>query len=110
MTLVVTNSIASDQVSAPAVVDPLPAAAFHWTADDLVVTFGNDSQDANAFLWAFGDGVTSTLPAPTHTYPISGTYLVTLTAYNGCGEDIVAETVHVTAEYSWHVYLPLVIK
>jgi len=110
VTLVVTNSIASGQVSAPAVVAPLPAAAFHWTADDLVVTFGNDSQDADVFLWAFGDGVTSTLPAPIHTYPISGTYLVTLTAYNGCGEDIVAETVYVTAEYSWHVYLPLVIR
>ncbi len=69
VTLVVTNSVASDQVSALAVVDPLPDAAFHWTADDLVVTFVNDSQDADAFVWAFGDGVTSTLPAPTHTYP-----------------------------------------
>jgi serine protease AprX len=109
VTLVVTNSVASDQVSALAVVDPLPAAAFHWTAADLVVTFGNDSQDADAFLWAFGDGVTSTLPAPTHTYPISNTYPVTLTAYNGCGQDTVEAGVHVTRP-TWHVYLPLVVK
>jgi len=110
VTLIVTNTIGSDQASAPAVVDPLPAAAFHWTAADLVVTFGNDSQDADAFLWAFGDGMTSTLPAPTHTYPISNSYLVTLTAYNGCGQDAYAATVQVTAERSWRFYLPLVVK
>ncbi len=110
VTLIVTNSIGSDQVSAPAVVDPLPEAGFHWTAGDLVVTFGNDSQDAGAFLWAFGDGVTTTVPAPTHTYPISNTYLVTLTAYNGCGQDTYVEAVRVTAEHSWRFYLPLVVK
>jgi PKD repeat protein len=109
VTLAVTNTIASDQVSALAVVDPLPEADFHWTADDLVVTFGNDSQDADAFLWAFGDGVTSTLPAPTHTYPISNSYLVTLTAYNGCGQDAYAATMHVPGR-SWWVYLPLLVK
>jgi len=109
VTLVVTNTIASDQVSALAVVDPLPAAAFHWTTADLTVTFGNDSQDADAFLWAFGDGVTSTLPAPTHTYPVSNSYLVTLTAYNRCGQEPYAATVQVTG-LSWHVYLPLVVK
>jgi len=109
VTLVVTNTIGSDQSSALVVVDPLPAAAFHWTADDLVVTFGNDSQDADAFLWAFGDGITSTLLAPTHTFPISGTYLVTLTAYNGCGEDAYAASVHVSG-LSWRVYLPLMVK
>jgi len=109
VTLFVTNTIGFDHVSALAVVEPLPTAAFHWTAADLEVAFGNDSQDANAFLWAFGDGVTSTLPAPTHTYPISNSYLVTLTAYNGCGQDAYAATVQVT-ERSWHVYLPLVVK
>ncbi|MBN1136959.1 MAG: S8 family serine peptidase [Anaerolineae bacterium] len=110
VTLAVTNTTASDQASALAVVDPLPVAAFHWTAADLTVTFGNDSQDAGAFLWAFGDGVTSTLPAPTHTYPVSNTYLVTLTAYNGCGQDAYAAAVPVTEGRSWRVYLPLVTK
>ncbi|MDB5269912.1 MAG: hypothetical protein JWP58_2952 [Hymenobacter sp.] len=37
------------------------------------------------WLWAFGDGTTSTLQNPTHTYTASGTYNVTLTATNGNG-------------------------
>jgi gliding motility-associated-like protein len=31
------------------------------------------------YTWEFGDGATSNLPEPTHTYPNSGTYDVTLT-------------------------------
>ena len=107
VTLVVTNTLASDQASALAVVNPPPAAAFHWAADYLEVTFWNDSQDADAFLWAFGDGVTSTLPAPTHTYPISNTYVVTLTAYNDCEQDAYVTTVRAVQKH-WLVYLPLI--
>ncbi|MBQ6071519.1 MAG: PKD domain-containing protein [Bacteroidales bacterium] len=36
------------------------------------------------YLWTFGDGYTSTLSNPSHTYSIAGTYTVRLTAsYNG---------------------------
>ncbi|MEL5994237.1 GEVED domain-containing protein [Hymenobacter segetis] len=38
-----------------------------------------------SWLWAFGDGTTSTLQNPTHTYTASGTYNVTLTATNTNG-------------------------
>lgn len=44
------------------------------------VTFTNNSQNAHLFLWDFGDGNTSTLPQPTHTYQDTGTFLVTLIA------------------------------
>ena len=40
------------------------------------------------YLWAFGDGITSTLEAPTHTYGVAGTYTVTLTATSEWGEDV----------------------
>lgn len=38
----------------------------------------------NAWDWDFGDGTTSTLQNPTHTYPAPGTYNVTLIATTTC--------------------------
>ena len=57
------------------------------------VSFTNTSVDGNggsptAFSWDFGDGNTSTLENPTHTYtdPVGGTYDISLTVTfsNGC--------------------------
>jgi subtilisin family serine protease len=41
------------------------------------------------FLWNFGDGITSTLEAPSHVYPTADVYTVTLTATNDFGSDAV---------------------
>ncbi|HHN93139.1 MAG TPA: DUF11 domain-containing protein, partial [Anaerolineae bacterium] len=57
--------------------------------------FGNLSQDATAYRWAFGDGVTSTLPSPTHTFAAPGDYTVHLTGTNSCGQDVTSATVTV---------------
>jgi PKD repeat protein len=40
-----------------------------------------------SWLWNFGDGTTSTLKNPSHTYTVSGLYSVRLTATNECGGD-----------------------
>lgn len=48
------------------------------------VTFENLSENADAYLWDFGDQTTSTEEAPIKTYE-SGTYLVNLTATNRAG-------------------------
>ena len=48
----------------------------------LTVTFDNTSIGADQFLWEFGDGITSTLAAPTHVYTIAGNFTVTLKAAN----------------------------
>ena len=46
----------------------------------LDVDFTNLSLgDFTASLWDFGDGITSTVESPTHTYTTSGVYTVTLT-------------------------------
>lgn len=45
-----------------------------------------------AFLWDFGDGITSTLAHPTHTYTAPGTYTVTLIAYGECAPDVATAT------------------
>ena len=39
--------------------------------------------NANTWLWNFGDGNTSTLQNPTHTYTTEGNFTVSLTASNG---------------------------
>ncbi len=48
------------------------------------------------WLWNFGDGNTSTLQNPSHTYAASGTYTVTLTASNTIGSDVETKTSYVT--------------
>jgi len=72
----------SDQVE----VLPAPVAGFDYAADGLMVTFTNTSEYADDYLWAFGDGITSTLEHPVHLYDEAGAYTATLWAY-GCGVD-----------------------
>ncbi len=56
---------------------------------DGVVTYTNTSIGTLLIhTWSFGDGTTSTLPAPTHTYSSVGTYTNSLIilATNGCSD------------------------
>lgn len=46
------------------------------------VLFQSNTSLATGILWQFGDGSTSTLTAPTHTYQQAGRYAVTLIASN----------------------------
>lgn len=46
------------------------------------VTFSNLSTSGEEWAWTFGDGATSTLKSPSHTYKKPGTYLVTLKVDN----------------------------
>lgn len=69
-------------------VDVAPVAAANLNSetvciDDPMVTFVNQSQNANGYLWDFGDGGTSTDANPWHLYAAVGVYNVTLTAING---------------------------
>jgi PKD repeat protein len=61
-----------------------PSAAFSYTANQLIVNFTCNTLGAN-YLWDFGDGNTSTLQNPSHTYLAAGNYNVTLSVTNDCG-------------------------
>ena len=63
-------------------------AAATYSVVDNVVTFTNSSVNATSFHWDFGDGETSTLQDPVHTF-LSGSYTVTLIAGNGCDADTI---------------------
>jgi len=56
------------------------------------VTFTANATDSDGrnmtYVWDFGDGTTGTGPAPTHTYAQPGSYIVTVTATNDCGQSI----------------------
>jgi PKD repeat protein len=51
---------------------PTPACVSH------AVLFTNASTNAGGFVWHFGDGTTSTVNSPTHSYATAGSYTVTL--------------------------------
>lgn len=48
--------------------------------------------EALTYLWDFGDGATSTLPNPTHTYADNGVYPVSITVDDGHGHPATANT------------------
>lgn len=50
----------------------------------LAVALGNNSSNALAYSWDFGDGNTSTDFAPSHIYSQGGNYVIQLTAYGEC--------------------------
>lgn len=66
-----------------------------FSANDVCETdsaiFSNQSNDATAYNWKFGDGLNSAQTDPKHLYNIGGitkTYNVTLVAVSGCSDSI----------------------
>jgi len=66
----------------------------------LTVQFTDDSTSTNGaittWLWEFGDGTTSALPSPTHTYSV-GTYTVKLTVTGPGGTDSIVKTAYIVS-------------
>lgn len=62
----------------------LPVSQFSYVIGSGVnqVVFTNTSLNADNYLWNFGDGTTSALHSPTHSYAANGTYTVSLTTSN----------------------------
>ncbi|MDD3666455.1 MAG: PKD domain-containing protein, partial [Bacteroidales bacterium] len=89
------NSGCADTIVKQVVVVPAPAAAF--TADTVCLgsatTFTDQSSGGalpiTSWLWNFGDGTTSVLQNPVHTYAGSGSYIVNLqiATQGGCTDD-----------------------
>ena len=62
-----------------------PQADFSYAKNGLEVTFTNASKNSTSYMWAFGDGATSTEVSPVHTYAAPGDYTVSLTAMDDMG-------------------------
>jgi hypothetical protein len=63
-----------------------PVANFSSTNSFYTYVFTNTSSNATSYSWDFGDGNTSNAANPLHIYAADGSYTVTLTATNSCGE------------------------
>jgi len=106
VTLTATNDEGSNTTTKSGVITVsnaigIPSASF--TADSttgsapLNVQFTDTSSNTpTAWVWSFGDGESSTLPNPSHTYTAAGNFTVKLTASNTGGTDTVIRTDYIT--------------
>lgn len=76
-----------------------PVAAFAadvTTTCTGIVNFTNQSSSsATGWVWTFGDGGTSTLQNPSHTYTTNGTYTVKLKVTSCAGKDSLIKTSYI---------------
>lgn len=70
-----------------------PVASFTFNQNCQTVNFTNNSTGGISYLWHFGDGDTSSLLNPNHSYLSSGTYLVSLIANSGVCSDTIIDTI-----------------
>ncbi|MFT5777469.1 MAG: PKD repeat protein [Crocinitomicaceae bacterium] len=75
-----------------------PVPLYSFIDAGAVVTFTDASTSTSppaTYFWDFGDGNTSTLQNPVHTYATDGTYTACLTVTDLCGTDSTCQTVTV---------------
>ena len=92
------SSTATKTISATAAA---PVASFTASPTSgtvpLVVSFANNSTgNVTSYSWSFGDGSSSTVQNPTHTYYTAGTYPVSLTATGPGGTNTQTQTGYIT--------------
>jgi PKD repeat protein len=92
----------SKQITVASAPNTPPVADFSSSCSGLTCSFTDRSTDADgtvtAWSWTFGDGASSTVQDPSHTYAAGGSYIVELTAKdNGDGTGAVSRQVSVTA-------------
>ncbi len=85
---------------------PIPVASFTYAAQNdgtpLTVQFTDTSTNTpTSWAWNFGDGTTSTLHNPSHTFSTIGTFTISLVATNASGSST-AVTHSITTEPSFN--------
>jgi PKD repeat protein len=81
---------------------------FSNLTNGLQVSFSDSSLNAQSLSWDFGDGSTSSLANPNHTYNSPGYYFVCLTATGICNASVFCDTIAVCldtakAGFGWNV-------
>jgi len=71
-----------------------PSANFGYTQNGNQLIFSDSSSLASNYYWDFGDGFSSIVQNPTHTYVANGSYNVSLISRNSCDADTITKTIH----------------
>src|SRR5207253_1402294 len=72
-----------------------PTSSFTFTNAGLTINFYCPTSGLT-YLWNFGDGGTSSVQNPIHTYSSTGSYTVTLTVSNSCGNNVSSQSITVS--------------
>jgi hypothetical protein len=75
----------------------IPSAAYSYAMNNNTVYFTNTSLNSTSFDWNFGDGNTSTIANPQHTFANPGTYNISLTASTNCNQFTTIDTIIITS-------------
>lgn len=82
---------------APTSVAAFVASAVTGNAGVTAISFTNNTTGAwDSVLWNFGDGTTSTLASPSHTYVAAGTFAVSLTVSGKGGTNTGTRAAYIT--------------
>jgi PKD repeat protein len=73
-----------------------PVTAVAYTVDSLTVHFAGTAHCADSVRWDFGDGASSTVQNPEHTYPSPGSYEGHLYGFSLPGSDTTHFTIQLT--------------
>jgi PKD repeat protein len=95
--LTVTNSAGTDMSCQEIIMIFAPVAAFTFTnqGEGMVDFTDQSTNQPESWFWDFGDGNTSTMQNPQHTFASTGMYTVCLTVSNSIGDDESCQTVDV---------------
>ncbi len=90
-----TQACSSPQIPVTATVNPLPIANYTYSQEGAEINFTNTSSYGTTYSWNFGDGSSSNMGNPTHSYTANGDYLVSLSVTNNCGTINYSETISI---------------
>ena len=95
--LIVSNAAGNDTIQQTAyiVAESTPIVSFEPNVFGRMVSFNTTVNGADSLLWDFGDSVTSRESTPTHTYESDGDFIISLKAFNHCGEVEVMEAIQI---------------
>lgn len=98
----------SDTLVLPITVCAAVQPTFSYTANGNTFSFTAAPTGMSSYSWNFGDGGTAAGATANHTYASNGTYTVTLTVVNSCGEqytyqDAVATCQQPTGDFTFAI-------
>ncbi|WP_336515869.1 PKD domain-containing protein [Pollutibacter soli] len=113
VTLTVFNNGCGNSVTRPQYINikgPIGRFGYQIDCDNRrTMAFKDSSKNTDSHFWDFGDGTTSTIPSPTHTFPTEGEYNVNLTlTKDGC-TTVVTKKIFIVNEKAEYTVTPDVI-